>query len=670
MPAHVYKLYTNLYIYDANSNHHCATGLHHHPSAQKIVGKTPVTMMGPFPVFAEEVLPTMASSSRTKSMFPQRGLAARTPLGKRTNAKGSALEQHDDDDTSRKQTKKEPASQASFASLSHLDKENGQSKSEGTVEFQETKIPSLARTPPVQNLEQQAQSNNPSTSLRRSVRKTLGKSPVYSAGTHSLLNNKQQHFVELRPSRIPTPATTPRSLLSSEMTRSSANGDDDDDEALLCSPAIAHAQASMPRTSRFRSTLRRTSRPANPHKSSQAKQPNAAKTVNRSEMKCKERPTLPKTTATSKDGRSLQLIRGCGVKVEPGNDSVAASANNQKQQPIHHHVPRETHVKTELKKANRTVPISHGKAMQREGRPETAPSTSRRLPPTIAVDTSVPKSSTVPLNSTQSQWSQDLPASVFHEQKTPFTPAILPNRMPTTTASLSNKNGVCMDLSDMFCHAAASGSRPPPASRSRRGLRHVSVPIPASSRRNIQTPALTSSLSSCAPENDAWAEKQCETFSKWLNYTFHPTEEKDHAASCLDQPACEKSCNTDRPALRTLVLHQRLAQARLGAHHIFHGADFLKTRQIILSEITRGRIAVRQDRDMYADLTMRRQILDLLLSYSTPWLRLGLETVMGQDILPHVPHNFSPPAKVSGQQHPHGTVRKKRSKVRRILLSC
>jgi len=53
-------------------------------------------------------------------------------------------------------------------------------------------------------------------------------------------------------------------------------------------------------------------------------------------------------------------------------------------------------------------------------------------------------------------------------------------------------------------------------------------------------------------------------------------------------------------------------------------------RRAIEGEILSDRISIRSDRDVLADVTLRSQLISLLLSYSTPWLRLGLETIFGE----------------------------------------
>lgn len=124
-----------------------------------------------------------------------------------------------------------------------------------------------------------------------------------------------------------------------------------------------------------------------------------------------------------------------------------------------------------------------------------------------------------------------------------------------------------------------------------------------------------------AREADDWAGKQCDTFVSWLNYTFQPDDDEDDC------------CPTQQTGLRALVIHRRLAQVRFRAADLFQGDVMRTVRNIVQSEISRGRLTIRSDRDLYADLNLRKQVTNLLLSYTTPWLRLGLEVMFGECII-------------------------------------
>lgn len=268
------------------------------------------------------------------------------------------------------------------------------------------------------------------------------------------------------------------------------------------------------------------------------------------------------------------------------------------------------------------VPISVPNSQAPSTRPPVAeprmrPQASRQLPTT---NRTVVSRVEAPPPSTQSRWARNRLSTYPTPSPTPFTP-----------------RGVCMDLSDMFQDASFSTRATAHKSASR-----AHVPHSVTSRRALlasvakPTPADTSLLDN--EQDHDWADQQCQAFSSWLNYTFTPSEDKDHEAALASETTHERGV-----ALRTLVLHQRMAQARRSALALFHTDPVLqKSRQRLLQEISKGKLRIRPDRDLAVNLTLRNQAVALCLSYSTPWLRLGLETLFGESILPSVPHHFSP----------------------------
>jgi hypothetical protein len=274
--------------------------------------------------------------------------------------------------------------------------------------------------------------------------------------------------------------------------------------------------------------------------------------------------------------------------------------------------------------------------------------------------------STTNNNNNTKQVSSPLLASGMTSTDNNATATIANTITNANTPFTSRGNGVCMDLSDIFYDAASTArkTRPvvplqssmPRLSSSRKTVQKKKAPITSmpTTRKGAMVPQATAGVANqaVAQEEEDWAEKQCETFSNWLNYTFQPSEERDH------QVTLENGRTQDRVGLRTLVLHQRMAQARTKALEIFHSQEMTKVQKVVLSEIYRGRLSIRKDRDMYADLTLRNEITSLLLSYTTPWLRLGLETLFGESILPLVPHQFSPNKVSNGGAVPAARPRK------------
>ena len=127
-----------------------------------------------------------------------------------------------------------------------------------------------------------------------------------------------------------------------------------------------------------------------------------------------------------------------------------------------------------------------------------------------------------------------------------------------------------------------------------------------------------------------WAEKQCDAFAKWLNYSFSPTEDMAHELSLQNGGDGVDSSSLTRAGLRTLLLHRRRAQGRKRAAELYQTDEMAKIRSAIEAEVANGKLSIRSDRDVFADVGLRSQIMSLLMSYATPWLRLGLETVFGE----------------------------------------
>jgi D-alanyl-D-alanine dipeptidase len=130
--------------------------------------------------------------------------------------------------------------------------------------------------------------------------------------------------------------------------------------------------------------------------------------------------------------------------------------------------------------------------------------------------------------------------------------------------------------------------------------------------------------------SSSWADKQCEVFVGWLNYTLNPEEMDVNNTGCIVS------------GLRALIIHRRLAEGRINALNLFKDRSMLQIRTIIAKEIARGRLSIRADRDISVDVHLRKKLTSLLLSYTTPWLRLALEVMCGEIIEP-VPISESSP---------------------------
>lgn len=140
-------------------------------------------------------------------------------------------------------------------------------------------------------------------------------------------------------------------------------------------------------------------------------------------------------------------------------------------------------------------------------------------------------------------------------------------------------------------------------------------------KKTITNPSLKSKIKD--PGNSkSLSDRQCEVFVGWLNYILNP-EEMD-----VNNEGSVAS------GLRALIIHRRLAEGRVNALNLFRGDSMRQVRTAISKEISRGKLSIRADRDVSVDVHLRKKLTSLLLSYTTPWLRLALEVMSGECIEP------------------------------------
>ena len=188
---------------------------------------------------------------------------------------------------------------------------------------------------------------------------------------------------------------------------------------------------------------------------------------------------------------------------------------------------------------------------------------------------------------------------------------------PDCPVSTSPSGAVCVDFTNMF--------RDPNSSKNR-NLHTLHASEKASTRERKEAEMVEADV----PPQD-WAAKQCSAFQEWLNYALEPSEDSD-----------EEKDSSDKAGFRELVLQQRMASVRMRSKKLWQSTGMDAIRDKVRSEIRRGRLLLREDKDLHANLNVREQILSLMFSYSIPWLRMGLETVFGEAIDPHVRQKHSP----------------------------
>lgn len=132
--------------------------------------------------------------------------------------------------------------------------------------------------------------------------------------------------------------------------------------------------------------------------------------------------------------------------------------------------------------------------------------------------------------------------------------------------------------------------------------------------------------------DDEFADKQCQAYTAWLNYIIKPHEESFGQQQRQQNHEYDGKNNVDNPTLRSLLLERRQMQAIQRAMHFFNGPEMKRIRKVIRMEVISKRLALRSDHDVLANVNLKSQMISLLLSYSTPWLKLGLETLFGETI--------------------------------------
>lgn len=194
----------------------------------------------------------------------------------------------------------------------------------------------------------------------------------------------------------------------------------------------------------------------------------------------------------------------------------------------------------------------------------------------------------------------------------------------------------------------AAAAAPPPK-RLKLQRRSTKMAPPTGSTNSLRTKAVVRSRHAQIRRvlyDENWAEKQTAGFTAYMNAVFYPAEDslssnKDSSAAAAADAATSTAAvvapGGGAPAaandyFRTLLQTQRQASIRRRAFRIYQSRDMDDVCFAIDKEVASGHIAVRKDRELHADLGLRKRVMDLLFCYHPVWLRLGLETVFGEII--------------------------------------
>ncbi|CAH1785861.1 unnamed protein product, partial [Owenia fusiformis] len=143
--------------------------------------------------------------------------------------------------------------------------------------------------------------------------------------------------------------------------------------------------------------------------------------------------------------------------------------------------------------------------------------------------------------------------------------------------------------------------------------------------------------------DERWIEKQERGFIRWINFILTPPDDTvdankptniDAGRLCVDilsgNPEFKLAPTKEDLSLRAYTARRKLNRLRKGAIKLFQSSNIVKVVHKVEIEIETKRLLVRKDRKIHADVGIKQTILELLLSYSPLWLRIGLETIYGE----------------------------------------
>lgn len=141
--------------------------------------------------------------------------------------------------------------------------------------------------------------------------------------------------------------------------------------------------------------------------------------------------------------------------------------------------------------------------------------------------------------------------------------------------------------------------------------------------------------------DERWMQKQEHGFVNWLNFILTPAEEykggdvkvkvdAGKLAIDMDKGRLKLAPSNEILSFKTYAAHRKLNSLRKSACCLFQTDAITHVMHKIEAEVTNGRVLVRKDKMLHADIGAKQRILDMLLSYNPLWLRMGLETIFGE----------------------------------------
>ncbi|KAG5885781.1 hypothetical protein JTB14_031216 [Gonioctena quinquepunctata] len=153
---------------------------------------------------------------------------------------------------------------------------------------------------------------------------------------------------------------------------------------------------------------------------------------------------------------------------------------------------------------------------------------------------------------------------------------------------------------------------------------------------NLVDPFMTSNLY----VNDRWIDEQERDFKKWLNFLLTPPEELSSEERVIDVARVWQECKKREvdlaPSKETLCskyhTNTKLNNLREAARALFRSKEISVVLAKVIKAIDSGKLSIRKDKDVHLNLSIKSEIVSLLLSYNPLWLRIGLETIYNEEI--------------------------------------
>jgi hypothetical protein len=132
--------------------------------------------------------------------------------------------------------------------------------------------------------------------------------------------------------------------------------------------------------------------------------------------------------------------------------------------------------------------------------------------------------------------------------------------------------------------------------------------------------------------DNSFADKQCEAYTKWLNFVLKPNSENHNNNSTHNHTIQHSNVEPQSLTLKYMLIERKRVQTTQKALTFYHGVEMTKIRNSIEQEIISKRLSMRSDHDVLANVNLKSQMMSLIMSYSVPWLKLGLETIFHEPI--------------------------------------